>query len=308
MRIALLAFLTLTTAEKGCSQKKCNRTALTAPTPKAGSNKCNSGLAGDIKTQDCHQFVCDGAGDVACSYCKCKRCPQCLASGKKTIASSMFRSSSGGSTGSLAHGSSGGGSGDGSLTSHHHHSKATTNTATTGHSSHLAVAPGTTTGQDKRMRFDFYCGRASCEKFCRKEFAHHHCYDCKCKGCSWCASYKCEQPTCDAWCDLAFKKFHCPKCKCRACKFCQANPPPPSPPPLPPPPSPPMPPSSAPTPVPAPKCSTSLPGDEPRYLCTPLFCQYRTRDQDCAYCKCRACDFCSIVTKTSSPPSDAQSG
>ena len=27
-------------------------------------------------------------------------------------------------------------------------------------------------------------------------------------------------------------------------------------------------------------------------MCTPVFCRYRTRAQDCEFCKCKACDFC----------------
>ena len=168
-------------------------------------------------------------------------------------------------------------------------------------------------------RFDYYCAKASCDRWCNSAFAHHHCNDCKCKACAFCSSYKCEAPTCDKWCDSAFKKFHCTKCKCRKCNFCASpskaaskSPPPPPPPPLALSPSP-CPPGPAPHPPPpppplsapqnAPACTATLPDDEPFELCTPVFCRYRTRSADCAFCKCKACSFCQAAPPPAPQPS-----
>lgn len=37
----------------------------------------------------------------------------------------------------------------------------------------------------------------------------------------------------------------------------------------------------------------TLPEDEPYIMCTPHFCRARTKEDDCLYCKCKGCDFCS---------------
>jgi hypothetical protein len=252
--------------------------------------------------------------------------------------------------------------------SHHHHHKSSTSSnalaayassgasASTGTSQHHHSRGSAGTGDvtsPAGARFDAYCATATCDRFCKSEFKSHHCHDCKCKGCSFCASYKCEkvhpppslprpksltsrrtrltqpltrmlrlhavlrrlvwQPACESFCDLEFKKHHCPNCKCRACKFCK---PPPKPPPPPPPPSPsphpphpppppspsPNPPSPSPLPPAAPRCAKRFADDDDREKCTPVFCRFRTRTDDCQYCKCRACEFC-VDVPVASPPS-----
>ena len=48
----------------------------------------------------------------------------------------------------------------------------------------------------------------------------------------------------------------------------------------------------------------------PLQLCTPVFCRYRTRAQDCEYCKCKACDFCqpeSSASPTATTPASSTS-
>ena len=200
---------------------------------------------------DCHQFVCDGAGDTACAYCKCKTCAKCKSTASKKkkgdeaasghgIKSTAITGAAGSShhvhvknsKGSSSSSSDSGGDSIGTVSGSQEASagaskasggKSSKSGGKGGKSSDAITSSGSTSPagaviggkQSSAKRFDFYCAKASCEKFCNKEYAHHHCSDCKCKACSFCASYKCEQPTCDSWCDPAYKKFHCGKCKCR---------------------------------------------------------------------------------------------
>jgi hypothetical protein len=239
-------------------------------------SECTSPYAGDSKVELCGSFCSSTNKAMHCKRCQCKSCSFCSSLTEKVGKSLPAPTSTGASSG------------------HQHRSK-TTSKATTEHPA-IKLSGTSSTTPVSGDRFDHYCATESCEKWCNREHAHHHCNDCRCKGCQWCSSYKCERPACEKWCDVAYKKYHCNKCPCKTCKFCIKRPPlPPPPPPPPPPPRPPDPPPPPLPPLPPsppPVCSSKLEGDSSTELCTPVFCRIRTREQDCEYCKCRGCDFC----------------
>ena len=144
-----------------------------APPPPPAA--CESGLAGDHKVESCSKFCTEKSAASHCPRCDCRSCPFCQALSKKG------GSKSGGHGGSSSGGSHGG-KGSSSLVLP------------------TSKAPGA---------FDFYCSKASCDKFCSAEQRGHHCFDCKCKACDFCASTKCDAPACDAFCDPSFKKAQC---------------------------------------------------------------------------------------------------
>ena len=139
-----------------------------APPPPPAA--CASGLAGDHKVESCSKFCAEKTAANHCPRCDCRSCPFCQALSNK---------------GGSKSGSHGGGSGS-------HGGKGSSSLVLP-----TSKAPGA---------FDFYCAKASCDKFCSAEQRGHHCLDCKCKACDFCASTKCDAPACDAFCDPSFKK------------------------------------------------------------------------------------------------------
>jgi hypothetical protein len=159
-----------------CKCKACDFCASLpppAPAPKPLKPKaCSSGLAGDSSVTDCHQYVCDQAGDNACAYCQCKHCSKCVTHAanvakKKSKGKSSDENGSDPSvpTTKLGKSSTSGGG--------HHASKSTVSSTTPGTSP--AVVVGAQQSKFFGKRFDFYCTKASCDPWCRKEFAHHQC-------------------------------------------------------------------------------------------------------------------------------------
>ena len=177
---------------------------------------CSSTFPGDIKVESCAKFCSEKSAGAHCPRCQCRSCSFCsgtskakapppppaacasgLAGDHKVESCSKFCTEKNAATHCArcdcrscpfcqAFSKTGGSKSGG------HGSKS---------SSALVLptpkAPGA---------FDYYCAKASCDKFCSAEHHAHHCFDCRCKACDFCASTKCDAPACDAFCDPAFKK------------------------------------------------------------------------------------------------------
>lgn len=153
---------------------------------------CNPTLKGDFTYETCAPF-CSATSSTHCRYCKCKTCSFCHMDKKAATKATQQPQTA-------------------ALTSEK--KKSGTKSKKTSSSIGGTILKKKSDSASKQTaktsaveRFDHYCQTAACEPFCAEEFKRHHCNDCKCKACGFCASYKCMEPQCEPWCDLAYKRY-----------------------------------------------------------------------------------------------------